>query len=205
MRRRPQAAAHRHGVRRVELRRHHDAERQGAAELPRAVSARPTASHASFVVEGAGGPSWFTEYNVLTGLSVRSYGRFADSVTRLAAGRVKRGLPHALRNCGYKTYSLYSWFGAFVGARGFQTSAGIEHFLDAKQLRTGPADTDQLLLRPRRRGDRAGAQQRSGLRFRLSRDQPLPLELPLPSRSPARLGRTREIRSRSTNICAARR
>ena len=98
----------------------------------------------SFVVEGAGGPSWYTEYNVLTGLSVRSYGRFANSVTRLAAGRVKRGLPHALRNCGYKTYSLYSWFGAFVGARGFQTTAGIEHFLDAKQLRTGPADTDSF-------------------------------------------------------------
>jgi hypothetical protein len=96
----------------------------------------------ALVVEGAGGPSWYTEYNVLSGLSARSYGRFAESVTRLAAGRVNRGLPHALRNCGYSTYSLYSWFGAFVGARGFHTSAGIEHFLDAKQLRTGPADTD---------------------------------------------------------------
>src|SRR6516164_1791649 len=96
----------------------------------------------AFVVEGAGGPSWYTEYNVLTGLSVRSYGRFAESVTRLAAGRVKRGLPYALRQCGYSTYSLYSWFGAFVGARGFQTSTGIEHFLDAKQLHVGPADTD---------------------------------------------------------------
>jgi hypothetical protein len=51
-------------------------------------------------------------------------------------------LPYALRHCGYKTYSLYSWFGAFVGARRFQTTTGIEHFLDAKQLRTGPADTD---------------------------------------------------------------
>jgi phosphoglycerol transferase MdoB-like AlkP superfamily enzyme len=98
----------------------------------------------SLVVEGAGGPSWYTEYNVLTGLSVHSYGRFAESVTRLAAGRVKRGLPYALRNCGYKTYSLYSWFGAFVGARSFQTSAGIENFLDARQLRTGPADTDSF-------------------------------------------------------------
>src|SRR5438093_4143079 len=39
----------------------------------------------SFIVEGAGGPSWYTEYNVLTGLSARSYGRFAESVTRLAA------------------------------------------------------------------------------------------------------------------------
>jgi hypothetical protein len=96
----------------------------------------------SLVVEGAGGPSWYTEYNVLTGLSVRSYGRFADSVTRLAAGHVRRGLPLSLRRCGYTTYSLYSWFGAFVGARSFQTTAGIEHFLDARQLGTGPADTD---------------------------------------------------------------
>jgi len=98
----------------------------------------------ALVVEGAGGPSWYTEYNVLAGLSVRSYGRFAESVTRLAAGRVKRGLPYALRNCGYQTYSLYSWFGAFVGAHGFQTSTGIEHFLDAKQLGVGPADTDRF-------------------------------------------------------------
>ena len=98
----------------------------------------------SFVVEGAGGPSWYTEYNVLTGLSVRSYGRFAESATRLATGRVKRGLPHALRDRGYKTYSLYSWFGGFVGARGFQTTAGIEHFLDSKQLGSGAADTDRF-------------------------------------------------------------
>ena len=48
------------------------------------------------VVEGVGGPSWFTEYNVLTGLSARSYGRFATSVTRIAAGRVSRGLPHSV-------------------------------------------------------------------------------------------------------------
>ena len=96
----------------------------------------------SFVVEGAGRPSWYTEYNVLAGLSVRSYGRFSESVTRIATGRVQRSLPFALRKCGYKTYSLYSWYGAFVGARGFQTTTGIEHFLDSKQLGTGPADTD---------------------------------------------------------------
>ena len=85
-------------------------------------------------MEGAGGPSWFTEYNVLTGLSARSYGRFADFVTRIAGGRVERGLPHALRRCGYRTTSLYPMWGAFGGARKFQQSAGIEHFLDAKDL-----------------------------------------------------------------------
>jgi len=116
-------------------------------EVPADYRARFRSSDAkarSFVVEGAGGPNWYTEYNVLTGLSVRSYGRFAESVTRLATGRVKRGLPNALRECGYKTYSLYSWFGGFAGARGFQTTTGIEHFLDAKQLGSGAADTDRF-------------------------------------------------------------
>jgi Sulfatase len=89
-----------------------------------------------FLVEGAGGPTWFTEYNVLAGLSVRSYGHFADGVTRIAAGHVERGLPHALRRCGYKTYSLYTALGAFVSARSFQTSAGIEHFYDSKDIGT---------------------------------------------------------------------
>jgi hypothetical protein len=71
---------------------------------------------------------------VLTGLSVRSYGRFAESVTRLAAGHVERGLAHALRHCGYRTFSMYPYYGAFVGARRFHTSAGIERFFDAENL-----------------------------------------------------------------------
>lgn len=86
------------------------------------------------VVEGAGGPSWFTEYNVLTGLSARSYGRFATSVTRIAAGHVARGLPNALSRCGYKTFSLYPFYGAFLGSRSFQTTAGVERYLDMKDL-----------------------------------------------------------------------
>src|SRR4029079_3816220 len=71
----------------------------------------------SLYVEGAGGPTWFTEYNILTGLSVRSFGRFADFVTRIAAGRVMRSLPNALHECGYRSFSLYPWYGAFLGAR----------------------------------------------------------------------------------------
>jgi hypothetical protein len=98
----------------------------------------------SFLVEGAGGPTWFSEYNVLSGLSVRSYGRFADSVTRIAAGRIERGLPHALRRCGYRTFSLYPWMGNFLGARNFQTTTGIEHFLDAKHLGTLDVQPDSF-------------------------------------------------------------
>ncbi len=96
------------------------------------------------VVEGAGGPTWYTEYNVLTGLSSRSYGRFAEGVTRIAAGRVNRGLPHVLRHCGYRTFSAYPQPGAFLNARGFQTSAGIERFLQAQDIGSRERNTDDF-------------------------------------------------------------
>jgi len=96
------------------------------------------------VVEGAGGPSWFTEFNVLTGLSVRSFGRFATSATRIAAGRVTRGLPLSLRRCGYKTWSLYPFYGAFLGSRAFQSTAGIEHYLDMLDLGTRDFEADRF-------------------------------------------------------------
>jgi hypothetical protein len=91
----------------------------------------------ALLVEGAGGPSWYTEYNVLTGLSVKSFGRFADFVTRIAADRVERGLPRALARCGYKTFSLYPMYGLFGGARQFQLTTGIQRFLDARDLGSG--------------------------------------------------------------------
>ncbi len=96
------------------------------------------------LVEGVGGPSWFSEYNVLTGLSVRSYGRFATSVTRIAAGRVSRGLPHSLSRCGYKTFSLYPFYGAFLGSRAFQMTTGIAYYLDMRDLGTSDFEADRF-------------------------------------------------------------
>ena len=96
------------------------------------------------VVEGVGGPSWFTEYNVLTGLSARSYGRFATSVTRIAAGHLNRGLPLSLSRCGYKTFSLYPFYGAFLGSRAFQTTVGIAHYLDMLDLGTRDFEADSF-------------------------------------------------------------
>ncbi|MBA2401756.1 MAG: sulfatase-like hydrolase/transferase [Bradyrhizobium sp.] len=87
-----------------------------------------------FVAESSGGASWFTEYNVLAGLSSRSFGRFSYFVTRIAAGRVERGLPLALRRCGYSTTSLYPAHGAFMSARSFHTTTGIQNFYDARDL-----------------------------------------------------------------------
>jgi hypothetical protein len=98
----------------------------------------------AFLAESNGGPSWFTEYNVLAGLSSRSFGRFAYFVTRIASGRVERGLGLALRRCGYDTISLYPAFGAFMSARSFQLTTGIEHFYDAHDLGASDVEPDSF-------------------------------------------------------------
>ena len=104
-----------------------------------------------FVVEGAGGPSWYTEYNVLAGLSARSFGKFSYYVTRIAAGRVERGLPTALRRCGYHTFSIYPALGAFMSARSFQASTGVQNFFDQKSLGTSRVEPDQFYYDAARR------------------------------------------------------
>ncbi|WJR76919.1 sulfatase-like hydrolase/transferase [Bradyrhizobium sp. NP1] len=98
----------------------------------------------TFLAESNGGPSWFTEYNVLAGLSSRSFGRFAYFVTRIASNRVERGLPLSLRRCGYQTVSLYPAFGGFMSARSFQTTTGIEHFYDAHDLGARDVEPDSF-------------------------------------------------------------
>jgi Sulfatase len=107
--------------------------------------------HRSFIVEGAGGPSWYTEYNVMAGLSARSFGRFAYHVTRIAAGRVERGLPTALRHCGYDTFTIFPALGAFMGARAFQTTAGVKNFFDRGALGTNRIEPDRFYFDAARR------------------------------------------------------
>jgi hypothetical protein len=96
------------------------------------------------LVEGAGGPSWYTEYNVISGLSARSYGGFAFFVTRIAAGRVERGLPRALQRCGYHTFTIFPLFGGFMGARSYQTGTGVQHFVDGEELRASVFEPDRF-------------------------------------------------------------
>jgi hypothetical protein len=95
-----------------------------------------------FLVEGVGGPSWYAEYSVLTGLSARSFGRFSYFVTRIAAGRVLRGLPNALRRCGYTTRTIYSALGAFMGERSFHTNIGVQKFRDMNDMRSDEFELD---------------------------------------------------------------
>ena len=96
------------------------------------------------VVEAAGGPSWYTEYNVFAGLSARSFGKFSYFVTRIAAGRVERGLPNSLRRCGYRTFSLYPAHGAFMATRTFQASTGVQNFFDRAAMRAREVEPDSF-------------------------------------------------------------
>ena len=93
----------------------------------------------------------------LTGLSARSFGRFAYFVTRIAAGRVERGLPHALQRCGYRTFTLYPARGAFMSARSFQKTTGVENFLDGKDIGARGIEPDLFFYDQAREGDRARA------------------------------------------------
>ena len=140
---RPQAAAHRHGVRRIELRRHHAAGRQGSAELPGPV---PLVRRQAALVRGRGRRRPELVHRVQR--AHRTVGALLRPLCRVRhPARRRPGQARTapcVAECGYKTYSLYSWFGGFVGARGFQTTTGIEHFLDAKHLGSGPADTDRF-------------------------------------------------------------
>jgi phosphoglycerol transferase MdoB-like AlkP superfamily enzyme len=88
----------------------------------------------TMIAESTGGPTWYTEFNVLTGLSARSFGDLKFYVTRITAGRVTRGLPQALQRCGYKTVSLYPTYGDFLSARAFQKGTGVDRFIDMAEM-----------------------------------------------------------------------
>jgi phosphoglycerol transferase MdoB-like AlkP superfamily enzyme len=89
----------------------------------------------TFIAEATGGPTWYTEFNVLMGLSAQSFGKMKYYVTRIAAGHISRGLPQSLKRCGYRTFSLYPSYGNFLSARKFQHSAGVGGFVDAADMK----------------------------------------------------------------------
>jgi hypothetical protein len=97
-----------------------------------------------FLVEGVGGPSWYAEYSVMTGLSARSFGRFSYFVLGIASGRVHRGLPNVLRNCGYRTHTLFPALGAFMNSRSFQTNVGVQKFQDQADLGANELEPDKF-------------------------------------------------------------
>ncbi len=111
---------------------------------------------------------------------------FSYFVTRIASGRVERGLPLALRRCGYDTLSLYPAFGAFMSARSFQTTTGIQHFSDAHDLHAKDVEPDSFFYDKAAGPDgRAEGVRHAAVHLRLSRRQSFPVGDEIPSRPAA--------------------
>jgi len=130
------------------------------------------------IVEGNGGPSWFTEYNVLTGLSARSYGRFAR-IARLAC---------ALRLQDLQPLPILRRFPELTGLPEDDWHRPLSRH-DRSRYREFRAR--QLLLQPGRKDHRARARARAALPLRLHRCQPFPLGQPAAARADAELARSR--------------
>jgi len=86
-----------------------------------------------------GGPAGYTEYNVLLGLSSRSFGRFAYFVTRIARAGFERRTAARCAAAAYSTLSLLPPLRLIERAH-FRPTTGIQHFYDAhRSRRQGPS------------------------------------------------------------------
>jgi phosphoglycerol transferase MdoB-like AlkP superfamily enzyme len=89
----------------------------------------------SMISESYGGATWLAETSVLTGLSTRAFGNFVPLVPRIiGSGTVRYNLPAWLKECGYRTLSLYPADGRFAGAAIMHASFGIDEFDDQAKM-----------------------------------------------------------------------
>jgi hypothetical protein len=79
-------------------------------------------------VETFGGGSWLTEFSVLTGLSIHSFGGMRQFVQQIMAGKVKEALPQALTRCGYRNVVFYPMLRHFLASGRFFEGAGLRRF-----------------------------------------------------------------------------
>ena len=106
------------------------------------------------------------------------------------SGRVERGLPLALRRCGYSTLSLYPAYGAFMSARSFQLTTGIEHFFDAHDLGAKDVEPDSFFYDKALTLMSRGAAGNAAVRIRLSLGQSFSLGDEIPPGPDAVLARS---------------
>ena len=88
--------------------------------------------------------------------------------------------------------SLYPAYGAFMSARGFQTSTGIQHFYDARDLGAKGIEPDSFFYDKAVEADRRAAGQYAAVHLRLSRRQPFSLGNQIPPRPAAVLAQARQ-------------
>ncbi len=187
-----------------ELRRHHAAQRQGAARLPRAF---PFVRRQDALVRGRGRRRSQLVHRVQRAhRALRALLRALRRVRHQARGRPGQSrIAPCIAKVRLQDLQPLFLVRGLCRRPPFPDQHRHRAFPRRRTIAYRPRRHRQLLLRPCRPGDRPRPRQRSGLRLRLPRGQPFPVGLPLPSRSAAGLGEPGKPLSRSTNICAARR
>jgi hypothetical protein len=96
-------------------------------------------------VETYGGSSWLTEFSILAGLSVQSFGGMRQLVQPILAGKVRDTLPDALARCGYRRVVFYPVLRTFAAMSKFFGAVGIGEIFDAKnQNAEGKIERDRV-------------------------------------------------------------
>ena len=118
----------------------------------------------------AGGPSWYTEYNVFAGLSARSFGalRLLRDPHRRRPGQARPAECAAPLRLSHLSRSIRALRRVHERAQ-FQASTGVQRFLDMTDLRHARRRARPLLLRHGESDHRARARQWPAVHLHLSR------------------------------------
>ena len=138
-----EAPAHYPGARRVELRHPLRARHQGAGQLWRAfqVLRRQGAIFPGRRRRRAELVRRIQRHDRTVGALLRAFFLFRS---RHRLRSVQRGLPNVLRNCGYRTHTLFPALGAFMNSRSFQTNVGVQKFRDQADLGANELEPDKF-------------------------------------------------------------
>jgi hypothetical protein len=81
-----------------------------------------------------GGPTWATEFSVLTGIPSSCYGPFANHIFQWSRDRINHSLPQHLKKHGYSTGLIYPSEKEFIRSDRFYASLGFDEIRDKRAL-----------------------------------------------------------------------
>jgi hypothetical protein len=81
-----------------------------------------------------GGPTWATEFSILTGIPSSCYGPFASHAFQWARGKIHHTLPRYLKEHGYLTGLVFPIDKEFIRSDLFYSSIGFDEIRDQRTL-----------------------------------------------------------------------
>ena len=189
-----------------ELRCHGGARHQGAARATPTSSSPSTASSAPWWRRRPAVRPGTPSSTSLTGLSARSFGDLKFYVTRIAAGRVTRGLPLRCSAAATRPSRSIRPMATSSARAPSRRRVGVEQFIDMADMGVNEdMQPDSFYFDQALEGVCArAAVARAGLHVRVSHRQSFPLDRRLPARSDAGLDAAGQHARRSTNTSAGK-